>query len=72
MDASETGIRLMLSMRVDSSCYINVRALGLGLNASARVRSVTQKGLNFVVGLEFNGGWRWERLRSLLSGSPGT
>ena len=72
IDVSETGVRFLFPIRVDSSCYINVRCLGLGLNTSARVRSVRSKGLKFEVGLEFNGGWRWDRLHAILSDSPGT
>ena len=67
LDASATGIRVRLPRRVDNNCYINVRSEKLGLNSSARVRNVSPKGLDFVVVLEFNGGWRWDRLRTLVT-----
>jgi hypothetical protein len=71
LNASETGVRVLLPSRVDTNCYINVKSVLLGLNSSARVRNVTPRGIKFEVGLEFNGGWRWEKLQSLLSDNPG-
>jgi hypothetical protein len=69
IDVSETGIRVEVAGRLDSTCYINVRAEKLGINNSARVRSLNQKGLKNHVGLEFNGGWRWKALAKYVVGA---
>ncbi len=71
LNASEHGVRVLLPRRVDTHCYISVKSILLGLNTSARVRSVAPRGINFEVGLEFNGGWRWEKLQALLNDSLG-
>ena len=69
LNVSETGIRVEVVERLDSFCYINVRAEKLGINSSARVRSLRQTGLRYHVGLEFNGGWRWKALSKYVSGA---
>ncbi len=69
IDISETGIRVDVADRLDTNCYINVRAEKLGINSSARVRSLRQTGLRYHVGLEFNGGWRWKALSKYVSGA---
>lgn len=60
LDVSETGLRIELPRRVDAGCYINVKSDKFKLNASAKVRNSIPKGLRYLIGLEFNSGWRWK------------
>lgn len=62
LDASETGLRIELPLRMDPRSYVNVRADHLGLAAAASVRHVAQAGLKYRVGLEFHPGQAWKTL----------
>jgi hypothetical protein len=62
LDASAKGLRVQLDQRLDSSCYVNIKAEKFGLIASARVRRCLQKGREYHISLEFNAGATWDRL----------
>ena len=60
IEVSETGIRLELPAKVGTNCIVTVKSQEYGLNTSAQVRHVVQRGLKYHVGLEFCGGWKWK------------
>lgn len=68
LDASEGGLRLELLKKIEAGSYVNVKAEKYKLNASARVRNVTARGLRYRVGLEFNSAWKWKELAQSIGG----
>jgi len=70
LDVSQTGMRVELPHRLDENCYVNLRMDRYRFNSSAKVRHVSQKGLVYEAGLEFNGVWRWKDLENIVSRQP--
>lgn len=57
-DVSDSGLSVTIRERVPLRALVQVECVANGVKGSANVRRCEQRGLNFIVGLEFMGGLR--------------
>jgi hypothetical protein len=57
-DVSETGLSVTIRERVPLRALVQVECLANQVKGTANVRRCEQRGLDFIVGLEFMGGMR--------------
>lgn len=60
INISESGLRLNLPVPVPAGAYVNFRVSRMGLGGAGSVRYSRRDGVNFIVGLEFCGGLRFQ------------
>jgi hypothetical protein len=59
-DISESGVRVEVPDPIDRQAYVTLQCAALGLHGTASVRTCNRKGMKYVVGLEFSGGFKWK------------
>ena len=59
-DVSDTGLSVTIRERVPMRALVQVECIANKVQGSANVRRCEQRGMNYVVGLEFVGGTRQE------------
>ncbi len=62
-DVSASGLSVTVKVRVPLRTLVQVESLVNQVQGSAKVRRCEQKGLNYVVGLEFVGGTKQSKMR---------
>lgn len=60
-DLSESGMRFEVLERLPLRADVTLRCEKLALQARATVRYCDQKGTKYTVGVEFTGGYRWNK-----------
>ncbi|SRR6266487_4103362 len=58
-DISESGMRFELRERLAPRADVTLRCEKIGLQTRALVRSCAHAKLDYVIGVEFGGGYRW-------------
>jgi hypothetical protein len=66
LDISISGLRLELPENIEARSMVNVKSEQLQLHSSGTVRHCRRTGVQYTVGIEFNGGFRWRPM--LLEG----
>jgi hypothetical protein len=65
INISESGLRLSLPVPVPAGVYANFRIERMGFGGAGSVRYARRNGVNFIVGLEFSGGLRFQTPEAL-------
>ena len=58
-DISESGVGLQIPEPVAVRSFVTLCAEKLGIHGRASVRHCTRQGLNYFIGVEFTGGFKW-------------
>lgn len=66
-DISEHGIGILLNENVPLRSYLQFRIDELRFSGSGSVRSVSRKGVKYLIGVEFAGTLRWRGLPAALT-----
>lgn len=67
VDISARGIGILLDESVPLRSYLQFRVEGLYFAGSGSVRSVSRRGMKFLVGIEFAGTLRWDGLSAAVT-----
>lgn len=62
IDISDNGIRFVLPEAPDDAVPVQMRAHNLGLTCTGNVRACSRSGEKFIVGVEFSGTARFNRI----------
>lgn len=58
-DISESGVGLQIPEPVAVRSFVTLSAGKLGINGRASVRHCSRQGVNYFIGVEFTGGFKW-------------
>lgn len=58
-DISESGVGLQIPEPVAVRSFVTLSANKLGINGRASVRHCSRQGVNYFIGVEFTGGFKW-------------
>jgi hypothetical protein len=70
IDISDTGIRFALPEAPEEMATVQMRSHNLGLTCTGTVRTCSHNGAKFVVGIEFTGTARFNRVTAGIDRAP--